>query len=151
LIAMSLLVLAGCRGRDTKPVEDVGGGRSVSRFVLWSIAGTRNGDRLNVRAVFDEVEGESITVDLRFAVGMPTRLESGTWNGLGTGGGVRERSVNGHRVAVVPHPAQQSIYHRFVAGEVVPLIIDQIRSDDRGVAMIALLHQLEKSVRLFGL
>jgi hypothetical protein len=90
---MSFLVLTGCRGRDAKPVVDLSGKRDVSRFVLTSIGGTRNGDRLNVRAVFGEVVGESIVVDLKFAIGMPTHLESGTWTGLGTGGGVRERSM----------------------------------------------------------
>jgi hypothetical protein len=33
----------------------------------------------------------------------------------------------------------------------VPLVIPQIRRDDGGVAMIALFHQLEEGVGLFGL
>src|ERR1035437_9005825 len=92
-MAAILLALAGCRGRDAKPVEDIGGGRDVSRFVLASIKGTRDGDRLDVRAVFGGAAGESITMDLRFTVGIPTSLKSGSWTGLGGSGVVKERST----------------------------------------------------------
>jgi hypothetical protein len=93
MAGMILLMLAGCRGRDVRPVEDLVAGRDLSRFVLTSIRGTRDGDRLDVRAVFGGVAGELISVELRFTIGVPTSLKSGTWTGLGTGGGVRERSV----------------------------------------------------------
>src|SRR5260221_974295 len=62
----------------------------------------------------------------------------------------QRRTVDGHGMAVVPHAAQERLHHRLVAEKVVPLVIHQIRSDDGGVAMIALLHQLEEGVRLFG-
>jgi hypothetical protein len=51
----------------------------------------------------------------------------------------------------MPDTAEESIHHRFVAEKVVPLVIPQAGCDDRGAAMIALFHQLEESVRLFGL
>jgi hypothetical protein len=54
-------------------------------------------------------------------------------------------------VAVVPHAAQQRVHHGFVAQKVVPLGIPQVGGDDRRVAMIALFHQLEEGVGLFGL
>jgi hypothetical protein len=63
----------------------------------------------------------------------------------------QRRTVDGHGVAVVPHAAEQRIYHRLVAEKVVSLVINKVRRDDGGVAMIALLRQLEESVRLFGL
>jgi len=63
----------------------------------------------------------------------------------------QKRSVDGHRVAVMPNAAQQDIDHRFIAEEAMPLVIDQVGSDNRGVAMITLLHQFEEGVRLFGL
>jgi hypothetical protein len=88
-----ILALAGCRTKDARPVENLGGGRDVSNFVLTSIKGTRDGDRLAVRALFGGAAGERIQVDLRFTVGVPTSLKSGTWTGLGSGGGVKERSV----------------------------------------------------------
>jgi hypothetical protein len=93
MAAMILLALAGCRGREAKPVEDLSGAADVSRFVLSSIRGTRDGDRLDVRAVFGGDAGGLIRVDLRFTIGVPTSLRSGTWTGLASGGDVRERSV----------------------------------------------------------
>src|ERR1035438_7667153 len=63
----------------------------------------------------------------------------------------QRRAVNGYGVAVVPHAAQQRIHHRFVAQKVMPLGIPQVGGDDGGVAMIALFHQLEEGVGLFGL
>ena len=51
---------------------------------------------------------------------------------------------------LVPHAAQQRVHHRFVAKKVVPLVINQVGRDDGGVAMIALFHQLEEGVGLFG-
>jgi len=47
--------------------------------------------------------------------------------------------------------AQQRIDHGRVAQEVAPFVIAEIRGDDRGVAVIALLHQLEEDVGLFRL
>ena len=93
IAALILLTLAGCRERVARPVEDLSGGRDLSRFVLTSIRGTRDGDRLDVRAVFGGVAAESISLELRFTIGVPTSLKSGTWTGLGAGGAVRERSV----------------------------------------------------------
>ena len=51
----------------------------------------------------------------------------------------------------MPHAAEQRVHHRFVAEEVLPLVIDQVGRNDRRVARIAFLHQLEEGVRLFGL
>jgi hypothetical protein len=90
--AMGLVLLAGCGKPAARPVEDLSGGRDLSRMALTSIQGTRDGDRLDVRAVYSE-GGNELTVDLHFAVGAPTRLSSGTWSGLGSQGLVRERSV----------------------------------------------------------
>src|ERR1035438_2209065 len=63
----------------------------------------------------------------------------------------QRRTVDGHRAAVMPHTAQQRVHHRLIAEKVVPLVIDQIRCNDCRVPVIAFLHQLEESVRLFGL
>ena len=56
-----------------------------------------------------------------------------------------------HRVAVMPHATQQRLHHRPVAQKVGPLVIDQIGCDDGGMAVVALLHQLEKDVGLLRL
>lgn len=91
--ALILLALAACRTKEFKPVEDLAGGRDVSSFALTSLKGTRDGDRLNVRAVFGGGMGERIQIDLRFTIGIPTSLKSGTWTGHGSSGAVKERSV----------------------------------------------------------
>ena len=63
----------------------------------------------------------------------------------------QRRPVNAHRVAVMPHTTEQRVYHRFVAEEVVPLVIDQIGCNDRGMAVVPLLHQFEEDVAPLGL
>lgn len=90
--ALCLLLLGGCGAKQADPVEDLGGGHDVSRFTLTSIKGTRDGDRLDVRAVYS-AGPEELKIDLHFTVSPPTRLASGTWSGLAGDGTVRERSV----------------------------------------------------------
>jgi hypothetical protein len=91
-IVFGLAVLTSCASQPAKPLEDLGGGRDVSRFALTSLKGTRDGDRLDVRAAFGDGSGE-LMVDLHFTVTPPTRLDRGTWRGLGREGSVKERSV----------------------------------------------------------
>lgn len=91
-IAVINLILAGCAGRSAKPVEDLGTGRDVSRFTLNSIRGTRDGDRMDVRAIYGDGTGE-IRVELHIAVGAQSHLSSGSWTGFGNEGAVRERSL----------------------------------------------------------
>lgn len=89
---LSLVVLTSCASREAKPIEDLTGARDVSIYTLRSLQGTRDGDRLDVKALYGNgVEG--VTVDLVFKVTPPTRLESGSWSGLGGKGSVQERSV----------------------------------------------------------
>jgi hypothetical protein len=90
--ALGLLLLCGCGAKQSYPVEDLGGGHDVSRFTLTSIKGTRDGDRLDVRAVYG-ADTDELKIDLHFTVSPPTRLASGTWIGLAGEGTVRERSV----------------------------------------------------------
>lgn len=87
-----LVVLSGCGSRPARPVEDLGGGQDVSRFTLTSLKGTRDGDRLDVRAVYGDGTRD-LAMDLRITVGSPTQLSSGTWSGFAGQGRVRERSV----------------------------------------------------------
>jgi hypothetical protein len=88
----SLVVLATCGERSIKPVEDLRGGEDLSQLALTSLKGTRDGDRLDVRAVYGD-GSRQLRLDLRFRVTPPTKLESGTWTGLASGGEVQERSV----------------------------------------------------------
>ena len=89
---VSLVVLTSCGPRASTLVEDIGGAHDVSRFNLKSIKGTRDGDRLDVRALYGDDSG-ALTLNLQFKVTPPTRLENGTWVGLATEGSVKERSV----------------------------------------------------------
>jgi hypothetical protein len=92
LALASLIVLTGCRSAPNKPVESVGGTDDVSAFVLRSLKGTRDGERLEVHAMYGDGSG-SLTVRLHLNVTPPARLVSGTWTGVGGEGEVRQRSV----------------------------------------------------------
>jgi hypothetical protein len=91
-VVFGLTMIAGCGSRPSPPVESLGRGPDVSAFVLRLLKGTRDGDVLVVRAEYG-ADAQRLSVDLRFRVTPPTRLESGTWAGLGGEGTVRERSV----------------------------------------------------------
>lgn len=87
-----LLAAIACGGRPAQPVEDVGGGRSVSQMVLKSLKGTRDGERLEVRATFSDAS-QTLQVNLQFNVTPPARLSSGTWTGLDAQGTIRQLAV----------------------------------------------------------
>ncbi|HEY3411885.1 MAG TPA: hypothetical protein VGM51_02395 [Armatimonadota bacterium] len=91
LAVTGVLLLAGCAKPPAKPVEDLGGGQNVAHFKLTSLKGIRNGDRLDVQAVYGDGSGR-LAVSLHFQVTPPTHLESGAWNGLGGDGTVHERT-----------------------------------------------------------
>jgi hypothetical protein len=91
-VVFGVTMITGCGSRPGQPVESLGGGSDLAAFVLRSLKGTRDGDVLVVRAEYG-AGAQSLRVDLRFRVTPPTRLESGTWAGLGGEGTVRERSV----------------------------------------------------------
>ena len=63
----------------------------------------------------------------------------------------QRRFVDAYGVAVMADAAQQRIDHGGVAEEVAPFVMAEIRGDDRGVSVIALLHEIEKDIGLFGL
>jgi hypothetical protein len=64
--------------------------------MLEQVRGTRAGDRLDAQATFGD-GSSTLTVDMRFAIGAPTKLESGRWQWTRDGrllsGTVTERSV----------------------------------------------------------
>jgi hypothetical protein len=68
----------------------------LSSFTLHSLAGTRDGDRLHAQAIFSD-SSSILTVELHFAIGSPTTLESGVWRWSRSGqllsGAVASRSV----------------------------------------------------------
>ena len=72
-----LLVLTACAGHGPA-LEDLSGKEDLSVFKVQTVRGTRDGDRLSVQALISD-SSSMLTLDMRFGVGSPTKLESGTW------------------------------------------------------------------------
>jgi hypothetical protein len=68
----------------------------LSSFTLHSLAGTRDGDRLHAQALFSD-SSSILTVEMHFAVGSPTTLESGGWR-WSRGGQLQSGSVSSRAV-----------------------------------------------------
>lgn len=88
----SFIILAGCGTGPSKPVESIGGTYDVSTFALKSLNGTRDGEKLQVDALYGD-DSRTLRVQLQFNVTPPARLVSGTWTGAAGEGTVRQRSV----------------------------------------------------------
>ncbi len=90
------VLLGACAKPARPPVEDLSGRENLSSFTLRQLRGTRNGDRLDAEAKFGD-GSSTLTVELRFTVGAPTKLRSGQWqwtsDSLHKSGAVAERSV----------------------------------------------------------
>jgi hypothetical protein len=94
--AILCLLLAGCGHHEKTPLQDLSGHEDLSRFKIQSVTGVRDGDRMNAQVLISD-SSSILTLDLHFAVGSPTTLQSGTWhwsrpNGL-LGGTVSAPSV----------------------------------------------------------
>jgi hypothetical protein len=91
-----LVLTAGCGSAQRPVLEDPAGHEDLSLFRVQSVRGTRDGDRLAVQAIISD-SSSILTVEMHFAVGSPTKLESGTWrwsrNGRELRGPVFARSV----------------------------------------------------------
>jgi hypothetical protein len=91
-----LLLLAACGGGSRESVQDLAGHEDLGLFKLQSMAGVRDGDRLRAQAMFSD-SSSILTVEMHFAIGSPTTLESGTWRWMRKGqllsGTVASRSV----------------------------------------------------------
>lgn len=96
LLPCLLVLLVSCARSSKPPLEDLHGRENLSSFKLEEMRGTRDGDRLDAEARFGD-GSSTLTVRLQFAVGAPTKLESGYWQwtrmGNLAGGSVVERSV----------------------------------------------------------
>ena len=97
VVASCVVVLtAACARPPQPPVEDLRGRENLSSYTLRQLRGTRVGDRLDAEATFGD-GSSALTVDMRFAIGAPTKLVSGRWqwsrDGRSMSGTVAERSV----------------------------------------------------------
>ena len=88
----SLIILIGCGSEPSKPVESLSGTHDTSAFVLRSLKGTRDGERLEVHALYGD-GSQSLIVRLHFNVTPPAKLASGTWTDAAVKGEVRQRSI----------------------------------------------------------
>jgi len=90
------ILIAGCGGAKKPPVEDLRTHEDLSLFTLGTMRGQRDGDRLQVEAMYSD-SSSMLTLGMRFAIGSPTRLESGTWrwrrNNGAAEGAIAARSV----------------------------------------------------------
>jgi hypothetical protein len=95
LLGCLFAFVATCNKPPRQPVEDLTGHENLASYVLRQVRGTRDGDRLDVEAIFGD-GSSTLTVKMRFDVGSPTRLNSGRWQWMrdrAAGGAVAERSV----------------------------------------------------------
>jgi hypothetical protein len=73
-----LLLFSGCARPERRPLQDLSGHEDLSRFTIQSVRGVRDGDRLTAQVLISD-SYSILTLDLHFAVGSPTTLQSGTW------------------------------------------------------------------------
>jgi len=96
LLCCAMVFMAACARPPRPPVEDLTGRENVSSYKLGQVRGTRVGDRLDAEATFGD-GSSALTVVMRFAIGAPTKLESGHWQWTHDArllsGSVAERSV----------------------------------------------------------
>lgn len=91
------ILLSGChRVEFVPPLQDLASHEDLSRFTIQSVHGLRDGDRLAAQVLISD-SSSMLTLDLHFAVGSPTTLQSGTWRWSRPGrlldGAVSARSV----------------------------------------------------------
>ncbi|HEV2687561.1 MAG TPA: hypothetical protein VGV35_03375 [Bryobacteraceae bacterium] len=77
-LCCTALLLAGCGGAKHQVLEDLSHREQLPQFMLQSIRGTRDGDRLQTQAMISD-SSSILTVEMQFAIGSPTTLESGAW------------------------------------------------------------------------
>jgi hypothetical protein len=91
----AVMLLAAC-GSKRPLLEDLSSHQDFSLYKLHVIEGKRDGDRLAARALISD-SSSMLALDLRFGIGSPTVLQSGTWQWTRSGqllqGGVAARSV----------------------------------------------------------
>lgn len=93
-----VLFLTACNAPNQPSVEDLNHHEDFSGVRMMTLRGARDGDLLDAEAMFS---GRSLllTVKMRFAIGAPTTLMSGTWvrthpDGKMETGSISARSVS---------------------------------------------------------
>jgi hypothetical protein len=90
------LVMASCAHSERPVLQALSGREDLSIFKLQTVGGVRDGDRMAAQVMISD-SSSILTLDLHFAIGSPTTLESGTWRWSRSGrmlnGTVSARSV----------------------------------------------------------
>ncbi|MFQ5930486.1 MAG: hypothetical protein ACE5MK_12390 [Acidobacteriota bacterium] len=96
LVCTCLFLFLYCQNVEEATIENLREQRKLTDYQMISLTGRRDGDRLPVRVVF-KASSSNLLMDLRFRIGVPTRLESGQYywerHDEILEGGVRARSV----------------------------------------------------------
>ena len=96
-ILILYLLLAGCGRSEHRPLQDLSGREDLSRFTIQSVHGIRDGDRLAAQVLMSD-SSSILTLDLHFAIGSPTTLQSGEWRWSRPGGLLLDGSVSARSV-----------------------------------------------------
>jgi hypothetical protein len=95
-LGCAVLPYASCARQQHAVLQDLAGKQDLSLYKIQSVRGTRDGDRLAAQALISD-SSSMLTLDMQFAVGSPTRMQSGSWRFTRTGqndsGGISARSV----------------------------------------------------------
>ena len=73
-----LVLLVSCGRSERRPLQDLSGREHLSGFTIQSVRGVRDGDRLAAQVLISD-SSSILTLDLHFAIGSPTTLQSGLW------------------------------------------------------------------------
>ncbi|MGA2215731.1 MAG: hypothetical protein ABSH31_20840 [Bryobacteraceae bacterium] len=87
ILILSVL-LAGCARNNVPLLQDLSKHEDLTRFTLQSVRGVRDGDHLAVQVLISD-SLSILTLDLHFAIGSPTTLQSGAWSWSRPGGLLR--------------------------------------------------------------
>jgi hypothetical protein len=79
------LAFASCTRSERRLLQDLSGHEDLSRFTLQGVHGVRDGDRLAAQVLISD-SSSILTLDLHFAIGSPTTLQSGDWRWSRPGG-----------------------------------------------------------------
>jgi hypothetical protein len=74
----SCLLTIDCAHANRAPLQDLSGHEDLSGFKIQSVRGVRDGDRLAAQVMISD-SSSILTLDLHFAIGSPTTLQSGNW------------------------------------------------------------------------
>ncbi len=78
LVCSAFFLLSYCRNIEEATIENLQEKSTLTDYLMTSLEGRRDGDRLPVRLVF-EAPSSNLRMDLLFRIGVPTRLESGQY------------------------------------------------------------------------